>query len=632
MKRISESALYNGSVETQVLYADVSECSTNTNTRTEEYATCTETTHPINSQRTNLTPTTNILSNKATTSSSSATQIPGEYYLCNNHLHFLLFEYISYLTQYIIVSTRSSQIDRTCGESSFESASSIHSSKGYPGAEESLQLNDFAPDSKYSDEMHLDGLHYSPKGMHIKTANHTFSSTSTIGSYNVGDEEILTENWKDNYAVNEKGNERSMPITTQHHSMAVLTKDEQNSEDDVHSELHYSSSGYYESPQNDGHCKTKFRRFRSEEERNRRKATMKLELDNGLSKVNVSSSNVVKRKDILMYSPDFGKANPLLIISSPLNIKRHRSKIRRQLRRPIKHENLNSMFQNATSSYIHQTKIDSVCVNQATATKGESNFNKDSDQVVKQNQIISDSKGTKTLHKIISPILQPISSTETISQLKTKSDESLNRSASPGSDSVFFSEAGCNHIIVESEQTRSISDKNENYNEKAKIPPPICSNSIESLAFNENEPDIVKPPSDFADSPIANKITQRLYKKVEKRIRSEDRYQGDRSRHYKTRKDNIRAKVCSSIQIRYSQLILTSWQSEERGQEINHKVINTLRLTGSSPSILPITTIEDHSHTIYVGHYDAARYARLNDTDLWAQLDHQKLGINLERK
>lgn len=52
---------------------------------------------------------------------------------------------------------------------------------------------------------------------------------------------------------------------------------------------------------------------------------------------------------------------------------------------------------------------------------------------------------------------------------------------------------------------------------------------------------IVKPPADFADSPEGQRQPiQRIYKKLDRRLRSEER--GDR-RHYRSRQESARAKV-----------------------------------------------------------------------------------------
>lgn len=69
-----------------------------------------------------------------------------------------------------------------------------------------------------------------------------------------------------------------------------------------------------------------------------------------------------------------------------------------------------------------------------------------------------------------------------------------------------------------------------------------------AIAQDDVSASIVKPPADFADSPDGQRqpIQQRIYKKLERRLRSEER--GDR-RHYRSRQDSARAKVTHSVDV-----------------------------------------------------------------------------------
>lgn len=140
------------------------------------------------------------------------------------------------------------------------------------------------------------------------------------------------------------------------------------------------------------------------------------------------------------------------------------------------------------------------------------------------------------------------------------------RSVSPGSDSVFYNEE--THLLCHQ-----------------------CGREFEGeniqIEMEGTTEEIVQPPAGFADSPESTKNkSHRLYKKQEKRFRSEERG-GERRKHSRYRAESTRAK------------------SEERGKEKTSKSkirphtrstdasMERLRGADSSPSISEPLTTED---------------------------------------
>jgi hypothetical protein len=172
-------------------------------------------------------------------------------------------------------------------------------------------------------------------------------------------------------------------------------------------------------------------------------------------------------------------------------------------------------------------------------------------------------------------------------RLKAISTESL-RSLSPGSDSVFYSEADigdhqihCHHCGKEVEVVTAVADGSE-----------------ESVVIIDDGPDIVQPPEGFADSPNGiTKVPPAL--KYYKRYRAEDR-----SRH---KKSNGRAK------------------SEERGADDVMK--GKMRGAGSTPSIVPAGPFahehlgSDPEQGVYHGNYNIGIWMSINDPDVWRKTE-----------
>ncbi|XP_062705681.1 uncharacterized protein LOC109409200 isoform X8 [Aedes albopictus] len=197
-----------------------------------------------------------------------------------------------------------------------------------------------------------------------------------------------------------------------------------------------------------------------------------------------------------------------------------------------------------------------------------------------------------------SPLKQKISPEK---RLKAISTESL-RSVSPGSDSVFYSEA----------DGLSQSDKQVHCHHCGKdvevvSVPGESEGSMTALTLDSTDgdrPDIVQPPEGFADSPDCTKTPHhtRLYKKMDKRFRSEDRH-ADR-RHFKSRQE-YRAK------------------SEERGKDDSEQ--GTLRPAGSSPCVAPVAPYSEHQvepeQGVYHGNYKAGLWICIADRDVWRRHD-----------
>ncbi|KAH8353697.1 hypothetical protein KR084_012763 [Drosophila pseudotakahashii] len=546
------------------------------------------------------------------------------------------------------VSTQSSQLEKTHAGSSFESASSLYSMR-----EDLLQHDEKVPLSKAQLKSPIGSV----AELTRKSPSHSISSTTSSGSCPVSGAAIKSpakESLPQTVASSgtsqmKVSSSENMPPAT---GTGTGTKPKPDSiSEDERSEVRYSSSGYYESPHEEDDeeqgMRNKARRIKQEDERKRRKTSMKLDIE----KENMRALTSPIKKPTgssKVTSPEQSQAAAQDNGGSPSKMKRFRPKIRRQLRKSSREDVLAAaavrrsratptMFGLSSGSGDTELLLDASmstgaqagtlagsCTTTTVMTSASSTTSKlaTSESVTTEAVVIP--LTVKKPHSCATPtsLLSPKLPTTTTSggtqskstsdtfQLKAKSIESL-RSVSPGSDSVFYSEADGNAASGEQSHCHHCGKEMEGKQQSNTISE-LAGDSVESIPYIEQ--DIVKPPSDFADSPVTTKTTQRLYKKMDKRFRSEERYHGERGRHYKTRQENIRAK------------------SEERGRVPSLPNTPVLRPAGSSPCVLPDINTEQSQHIIYKGHYDAGRYTRLTDDDLWTQLDHQCFDRSRERR
>ncbi|CAG9766941.1 unnamed protein product [Ceutorhynchus assimilis] len=187
----------------------------------------------------------------------------------------------------------------------------------------------------------------------------------------------------------------------------------------------------------------------------------------------------------------------------------------------------------------------------------------------------------------------PICSSKDTTTLKALSAESL-RSVSPGSDSVFYSDPSshtaadhqfhCLHCGKEVDMHPDDAEKSS----------------------NGQQQHIVQPPAGFEDSP---KIKGgRLFKKLDKRLKSEEKGHSDYKRH-KYRPD-MRAKseerggCTKNFQGRLRPMQRSPFCSKEH-----------LKSADSSPSILPGDPEEDDDHGLYQAGYVSGMWLCVHETE-----------------
>ncbi|KAH1016350.1 hypothetical protein HUJ04_007586 [Dendroctonus ponderosae] len=189
----------------------------------------------------------------------------------------------------------------------------------------------------------------------------------------------------------------------------------------------------------------------------------------------------------------------------------------------------------------------------------------------------------------------PTASAKDTTTLKALSAESL-RSVSPGSDSVFYSEPNshatdhhmhCLHCGKEVEVNTDEAEK--------------------SLSSNGHQQQvIVQPPAGFEDSPKIK--VGRLFKKSDKRLKSEEKSQHEQKRHrYRPdmrAKSEERGGATATLRGRLRPMQRSPYCSKEH-----------LKAADSSPSILPGAPEEDNDQGVYPGCYRSGQWFCINEAD-----------------
>ncbi|XP_050301865.1 uncharacterized protein LOC126740017 isoform X5 [Anthonomus grandis grandis] len=200
----------------------------------------------------------------------------------------------------------------------------------------------------------------------------------------------------------------------------------------------------------------------------------------------------------------------------------------------------------------------------------------------------------------------PTTSTKDTITLKALSTESL-RSVSPGSDSVFYSDPGGQALA--DQQGHCLHCGKEVVHENDGDTPTAKSHHGHQQHHHHHHQQqfIVQPPAGFEDSPKVK--VEKLFKKLDKRLKSEERGQGEHRRYKRT--SDMRAKseercggaaASSSQRGRLRPMQNSPFCSKEH-----------LASANSSPSILPGAPEEENDQGLYAACYEPSRWLHVDE-------------------